>query len=451
MSARLASALIGHTESAAIVAWRLGRAITVAELLRDIDALAARLPEHRYLLNLCQDRYRFFVTFGAALVRGATSLFPPNHTEQVLADVTSAYPECMCVTEGPRPPAHIPTLDYPESLGADVSVVAHELEIPLIANDFGAALVFTSGSTGAPRPNLKTWGKLVAGAHAEAKALGLSGSFGLPFNVLGTVPPQHMYGFESTVFLPLMAGGSLHASRPLFAADVQRALAEMPAPRVLVTTPIHIRACIEDAVQLPPLELIVSAAAPLAIDLAQRAEMQFSTRLLEIYGFTEAGMVASRHTTASLIWDTMDQVALTSDETGWGFEGGHVHDRVAVTDVIRVDAPGRFTLEGRARDMVNIAGKRTSLADLNHKLNAIPGVQDGVFHVPTGDSDAVARLMAFVVAPDLSEAQILEALRKSVDPAFLPRPLVKVTSLLRAATGKLPLEALRALEADVER
>jgi acyl-coenzyme A synthetase/AMP-(fatty) acid ligase len=56
--------------------------------------------------------------------------------------------------------------------------------------------------------------------------------------------------------------------------------------------------------------------------------------------------------------------------------------------------------------------------------------------------------MAFVVAPGRSQREILAALRRAVDPAFVPRPLVKLERLPRAPTGKLPLEALRHLEAD---
>jgi acyl-coenzyme A synthetase/AMP-(fatty) acid ligase len=57
----------------------------------------------------------------------------------------------------------------------------------------------------------------------------------------------------------------------------------------------------------------------------------------------------------------------------------------------------------------------------------------------------VTRLAAFVVAPGLSRERLLAALRRRVDPAFLPRPLVLLERLPRAASGKLPRAALEAL------
>ena len=49
-----------------------------------------------------------------------------------------------------------------------------------------------------------------------------------------------------------------------------------------------------------------------------------------------------------------------------------------------------------------------------------------------------AHVAALVVAPGLEEAAILAALRESIDPVFLPRPLKFVQALPRSETGKLP-------------
>jgi acyl-coenzyme A synthetase/AMP-(fatty) acid ligase len=88
--------------------------------------------------------------------------------------------------------------------------------------------------------------------------------------------------------------------------------------------------------------------------------------------------------------------------------------------------------------VVNVAGKRTSLAHLNHHLNAIEGVLDGAFVASDDNGGAVSRLIAFAVAPGMSAEDILAALRLRIDAAFLPRPLRVVAALPRNALGKLP-------------
>jgi acyl-coenzyme A synthetase/AMP-(fatty) acid ligase len=105
-----------------------------------------------------------------------------------------------------------------------------------------------------------------------------------------------------------------------------------------------------------------------------------------------------------------------------------------------------FLLRGRSSDLVNIAGKRSSMAFLTHQLTTIPGVLDGAYFMPDEkDTTVVTRLAAVVVAPELTATQLRQALRSRVDPAFLPRPLVFVDALPRNDTGKMPREALRHL------
>jgi acyl-coenzyme A synthetase/AMP-(fatty) acid ligase len=118
-------------------------------------------------------------------------------------------------------------------------------------------------------------------------------------------------------------------------------------------------------------------------------------------------------------------------------------------DVIEITGPQRFLLHGRTADLINIAGKRGSLAHLNHQLNAIPGVVDGVFFLREEESgeNRVPRLAAVVVAPSLDAVSLVERLRERIDPVFLPRPLLFVERLPRSASGKLPRQALLSLVA----
>jgi len=130
------------------------------------------------------------------------------------------------------------------------------------------------------------------------------------------------------------------------------------------------------------------------------------------------------------------------DKHGSRVFGGHVEIEATLSDVIEQDVSGTFRLHGRVTDLVNIAGKRTSLASLNHHLNEIPGVQDGVFFVQDDSDGTMRRPLAFVVAPGLCGDDILNALRKSLDAVFLPRPLYFVEKLPRNTTGKLMRESL---------
>jgi acyl-coenzyme A synthetase/AMP-(fatty) acid ligase len=259
-----------------------------------------------------------------------------------------------------------------------------------------------------------------------------------------------MYGLETTVLLPLIAGVTVHSGRPFFPEDIRSALAEVPAPRILVSTPTHLQVCLAAALEWPAIECVISATAPLSKLLAADVEQALRTRVMEIYGCTEAGSIASRRTVEGDLWRSYDGLALHEIDGAVHVSGAPLPDAVPLTDVLRLHGTTTLQLLGRHSDMVNIAGKRASLAELNIRLTEIDGVVDGIFIVPESSADSVTRLVALVVAPDLSEHEILAALASRIDPVFLPRPLRKVEVLPRTDSGKLPKEALAEILAQID-
>src|SRR5262249_32546231 len=143
---------------------------------------------------------------------------------------------------------------------------------------------FTSGSTGRPQPHSRTWGALVAGAKALGGDLGIASQ---KCSVLGTVPPQHVYGFEMTVMLPLQNGAAPHSPPPLPPADIAAALEETAAPRWVVTTPAHLRAAVGTGVPVPQLAGVLCATMPVEAELAAQAEAIWRVPITELYGTTE--------------------------------------------------------------------------------------------------------------------------------------------------------------------
>lgn len=439
--------LVFHSSPDQTIAWRDGAPVTVREFLADVQALADALPEGGHVFNVCTDRYRFTVSLCATLVAGKTSLLPSTHTPEMVRALASFAPDAFCLHDNDDCAIDLPRFRYPQA----ASRVTSEAHVPHIDGARVVAYVFTSGSTGVPVPHRKTWGFLVKNVRAAAARLGLLGEAGA--TLIGTVPPQHMYGFESTVLLALLGGLAFSNRQPFYPVDIRAELAAVPEPRVLVSSPIHLRALFANEEALPRASLVLSATAALAEKLALDAEARLDAPLMEIYGSTETGQIATRRTAHTAAWELFPDIALTprADDAGeptmWA-SGGHVEVPVPMGDALELIDDTHFLLHGRKADLINIAGKRTSLAYLNHQLNAVPGVIDGVFYMPDespADSETVRRLMALVVAPELAAADLQRALRERIDAAFMPRPLLFVDSLPRNATGKLPREVLTQL------
>jgi acyl-coenzyme A synthetase/AMP-(fatty) acid ligase len=426
--------LIRNFDAGAVFAYRDRRPIRVDEFLGEVRRLADLLPDRRCVVNLCADRYQFAVGLCAALLRRQVNLLPPNATPDLLKRLSLEYPSLYCLSDGTVQPAlQIETFLYRQT-GNTASA-----SIPRIPEEQVAVIGFTSGSTGQPTPHPRSWGALARSGLAEFEALGLAACRNM--SVLGTVPQQHSYGLESTVLMVMQGGLAMHAGRPFFPSDVCAELEALPRPRGLVTTPVHLRVLLAEATELPAADFLLCATAPLSPQLAIEAETRFAAPLHEIYGCTEAGQVATRRPVQSQEWRALPGVSLHADGRGTWVKG-HVGREVLLADVIELRDPSTFVLHGRTADLINIAGKRTSLAHLNFHLNSIEGVKDGAFAMPEEDDGTVTRLMAFVVAPGLTGETILSALRERIDPAFLPRPLCLVEALPRNETGKLPRRAV---------
>lgn len=434
--------LLPDAPAGAVLAYRNAQPVGRDEFLADLLALAERLPDTGHVLNLCMDRYWFAVAFFAAVARGMTSLLPNSPAPEHIASVGASVSSLVCVGDQANPAlSHLPYLRIGHGAPAKASA---SLAMPRIAFDQRVACVYTSGSTGQPQPHYKSFGRLRQSVLAEAARLWAT--TGGPCAVLGTVPFRHMYGLESTVLLPILGAGQLSARTPFFPADVVSALAELSAPRLLVTTPFHLRTLLDAELEVPPIAALLSATAPLSRELAARAESQLRAPVMEIYGATETGQLATRHTTRQPEWEAFDGITLRQQHDVTIASGGHLEGEQALNDTVELISPSRFRLIDRNANMVNVVGKRSSLGFLNHVITSLNGVRDAVFCLPRGDADTeVARLAAFVVAPGLSPAEILSALRPHLDPVFLPRPIVVVDSLPRDGNGKIPAAALQAL------
>jgi acyl-coenzyme A synthetase/AMP-(fatty) acid ligase len=412
--------------------------------------LATRLDPHRPVCNLCASRAGFLIAWLAALRRGCLQLLPPSGGPADLVALLDATPGAMVVVDDetllqPFTGTRVHGLVYLPQVPRTLPAAARLDWTP--DPDKTCVCLYTSGTTGAPQPQSKTWGQLTRGGRALAARLDESVEGGLASlrALVCSVPPQHMFGFETSVLLPLVTGLAVLDRKPLLPLDVRMALEQCGGPAAWIATPLHLRALARSGEALPNCRFALVSTMPLAATLAAEVESLAGAPVLEIFGSTETGVIATRRTASESSWRPIGDVRLEQGDGAARASGSHFPSPHTLADLVEIGADGRFTLLGRHADMVKVGGRRASLAGLNLLLQDLPGLQDGVFYLPATDSPT-ERLVLIHAGP-LDRAAAERWLRERLDSVFLPRAWVQVERLPRDANGKLPRAALAAVHA----
>lgn len=414
------------------------------DILRAAHTVAQQLPD-RPVVSLCQDIWSFTVLFLAVVLRGHYILLSSDRNVSRLSDLAEGYDAVCVALENDLPAEGLPpnSLVLPACSVQTAQQNGEQLpQNPIIEFTRLVAIVFTSGSSGQPVGHKKHWGALVERSLVARELLDPEEA---PATAVGTVPPYHMYGFETLVLQAIHTRGMTTAGPCAYPADWQAMLERSPAPRILVTTPLQLRSLLRADLALPCIARVISAAAPMDTAVAHEAEAKLPAPVMEIYGATEIGSVAMRRTTQTPFWQLYKGVVLevAGEEASISAPGAAAFP---LSDFVEPLPDRQFRLIGRKSDVVKLAAKRTSLAALNTVLLAIPGVVDGAFLAPEREqNDVLARMQVFAVAPVLTAEQIMQHLREQLDPAFLPRRVMLVEAMPRNSVGKLTVQALRQL------
>lgn len=410
------------------LAGRLSSAPAGAESGSRVDALVA-----------CRDRYHFAVAIYAAWMRGWAVALPPNVQPALLAQWLER-PEVGCLIH-----------DTDESAGTDMRPILEADHPPICAsgledpNHFAAdrriVAVWTSGTTGEHQRHDKTAGQLLGEAGVLARQFGISSSS----TIVATVPPHHIYGLLFSVLVPLVSGARFHRESPLHAQAVAAPLRGRSGI-TLVSVPAHLRILsVLEAGELAGVERVFSSGAPLHEATARMLAERFERPATEILGSTETGGIAYRvRDGRSSDWHPLPGVeCIVGEDERLAIRSPFVDPSLpqpySTPERVRARPGGRGAFEhlGRIDGVIKVGGKRISSAEVEARLLAIAGVLDaGVTHREVAGSRG-SELLAAVVAPGKTAADIRSALAPYLEPVVLPRRIRLLDSLPRDANGKL--------------
>ncbi len=409
---------------------RIGaREVRVDEFAADVCLVAQSLPAAQHLINMAVDRYRFTVLIFAAAVAGKDILLPGSRDASAIDRLVHDNPGSTIIHDGS---GSLPGAAIRWEIAGNGRCAAPNLD------GRAGITVFTSGSTGEARSHQKNWQLLDSFRHVHAGLLGLQ----RPHTLIATVPSWHMYGFEWALMLPTVAPVTLYCGNTFYPGDVIKLLDQHTPNSILVSTPVHLRALLSVRAASVQVATTLCATAPIDHYFAREIETHLTSQLLEIYGCSEIGSLAKRHTSTQEHWQFFDAFSLRLD--GDELEVSHplLSTPVVLNDVFSKQRDG-YKLDGRATDIVKVGGKRESIARLNLLLQSIDGVDDGVFYRASDVGlPATDRLSAVAVSRTLSSQELRKRLARQVESAFLPRPLTLVDALPRNATGKLQQQDL---------
>lgn len=357
----------------------------------------------------------------------------------------------------------------------------HEEAVPEPVEQDGAkqvaALVYTSGTTGAPKAVMLTHANLLFIGANSCRMRRIS-----PDDVIyGVLPLSHVYGLSSLLVAALIGGATLRLATRYQPDTLAHALAE-EGITVMHGAPAMYAKLLEwseregNAIKAPCLRVVQSGGAPLTLPLKQAFEKAFGMTLQNGYGMTESspsicqtrmdsprsdcsvgpaipGIEVKLHGAeqsadgAGELWvrgpnvmkgyyKAPELTAATLTDDGWLRTG----------DLARFEPDGAITLVGRSKELIIRSGFNVYPIEVEQVLNAYPDVVQSA--VVGREIEGNEEVVAFIeVSKEISLDALRAHLKANLSPYKIPSEIVVLDHLPAAATGKVLKKELQQLAA----
>lgn len=451
-------------KSESIVGWQAQSTITREMFTQKVTtwhASISQIPQHKIALYL-SDSIEFAAALFAAWHAHKTVVLTADTLENNCRNLAKE----VDVFIGEFPDHYRTQLKTPLPAASST----HTDFLPVLADEFPALVVYTSGSTGEAQAIPKQWSQL------STEIATLESLFGEKLgsaSIYATVSHQHIYGLLFKVLWPFATGRAIYAEALNFPEQLQQHLATGAC--ALIASPAHLK-------RLPThldwteiktqLCAVFSSGGPLNADSVEAVQLLWGQTPIEVYGSSETGGIAWRQRTKKHKdgWQVFPQLAwrIAADNNLLEIQSLHLPDTnwFRLADQVNAIDQQHFQLLGRQDRIVKIEEKRISL-DLMEKALLTSGlVLEARLLLNTEllveQGSQRQNICAFIVLTEQGQTilqtqgkftlnqQLRSILSKHVETIALPRRWRYLDALPVNAQGKTTQAQLLALLENVE-
>ncbi len=297
--------------------------------------------------------------------------------------------------------------------------------------------IFTGGSTGSPQ----VWSKTAENIFSEGFYLANRYEITEQDCILATIPPYHIYGLLFSVVLPLLSSAAVVGKIPSFPNEIVGAAQEHKVT-ILAGVPAHYRVLRGKTISL---RLAFSSAGMLAEEDSEAFSVQNETGVVEVYGSTETGGIATRN---RYLGERFFTPFSTID---WKIMGHHLAVRspyispdlpvdgdgfFTVNDRVEAHGTSKFALKGRTDMVTKVGGKRVDLEEIRALIKNESGVMDCVVMALPEAGGREHRIGVLIQSCRKETDTIKKTLIDALEPYALPRRIKIVDRIPVNDNGK---------------
>lgn len=349
--------------------WQKGIYKTWSNFLEDCAKMRSFIntkDANNFILH-CEDYYYFLCTFVSLLQCKKTVSLTQNISSEYIAEIKSSTDEFLSdqkIDKSKVGDYHfIPDIIENTPLLSEGEV---RKNFPINADET-KILMYTSGSTGKPKAVVQRMKEF------ELDNAFIASKWGLEFQkrkLVTTVSQHHIYGFLFGISLPFSYGVPFRRTRIEFPEEFEKLT---DSSYIIIATPAFLKRTVETEKSLTLNDcFIFTSGGAVSEELAKKTERVFGFCPLEVYGSTETSGIAYRQQSKDgLYWTPFDNAKIWKGEDGClVIISPYIKnpEGFATSDLVEIQADGRFLLKGRQDSIVKIEEKRISLTEVENRI-----------------------------------------------------------------------------------